>query len=113
MIKRLVRLATLLVLVAGTFAEAQQAGKVPRIGYLAGANLSGVSARVEGFRQGLRELGYLEGKNIAIEWRFADGKLDRLAGLAAELVHLKVDIIVSGGADVTLVVKQPLPSLLS
>jgi putative ABC transport system substrate-binding protein len=94
------------ILASSHLAEAQQPGKLPRIGYLAGATPSGVSARTEAFRQGLRELGYVEGKNIAIEWRFAEGKLDRLAGLAAELVRLKVDIIVSGGADVTLVVKE-------
>jgi putative ABC transport system substrate-binding protein len=101
----LVLLATA-ILVSSHLAEAQQPGKLPRIGYLAGATPSGVSARTEAFRQGLRELGYVEGKNIAIEWRFAEGKLDRLAGLAAELVRLKVDIIVSGGADVTLIVKE-------
>jgi putative ABC transport system substrate-binding protein len=87
-------------------AQAQQPTKVSRIGYLAGATPSGVSARTRAFQQGLRELGYEEGKNIAIEWRFAEGKLDRLAGLAAELVRLKVDVIVSGGADVTRVVRE-------
>ena len=60
-----------------------------------------MSARVEAFRQGLRTLGYVEGKNIFIEWRSADGKLDRLPALAAELVHLKVDIIVTGGRSAT------------
>ena len=54
-------------------------------------------ARTEAFRQGLRELGYVEGKNIVIEWRYAEGKLDRLPALVAELVRLKVDIIVTGG----------------
>jgi len=75
-------------------AQAQQAGKIPRIGYLAASSLSGQSARIEAFRQGLRELGYVEGKNIVIEYRSAEGKLDRLPALAAELVRLKVDIIV-------------------
>jgi putative ABC transport system substrate-binding protein len=89
-----------------SLAEAQQAEKVPRIAYLSASSASSQASRVEVFKQGLRELGYVEGKNIAIEWRFAEGKLDRLAGLAAELVRLKVDIIVSGGADVTLVVKE-------
>ena len=62
---------------------------------------SAIPDRIEAFRQGLRELGYVEGKNIVIEWRYAEGKLDRLPALAAELVRLKVDIIVSGGPTVT------------
>ncbi len=82
-------------------ARAQQPTKIPRIGYLAGASLSAIPARIEAFRQGLRELGYVEGKNIVIEWRSAEGKLDRLPDLAAELVRLKVDIIVSGGPAAT------------
>ena len=57
--------------------EAQQPKKVPRIGFLTGQSLSSISARIEAFRQGLRELGYVEGKNIVIEWRFAEGKPDR------------------------------------
>jgi putative tryptophan/tyrosine transport system substrate-binding protein len=77
--------------------EAQQPQKVPRIGFLGGATLSAIAARTEAFRQGLRELGYVEGKNIIIEWRSAEQKLDRLPGLAAELVRLKVDVIVTGG----------------
>src|SRR3989337_2715311 len=78
-------------------AQAQQPTKIPRIGYLAGSSLSGQSARVEAFRQGLRELGYVEGKNIVIESRYAEGKLDRLPALAAELVRLRVDVIVTSG----------------
>jgi putative ABC transport system substrate-binding protein len=78
-------------------AEAQQPTKIPRIGFLAGNSLSSLAARVEAFRQGLRELGYVEGKNIVIEWRSAEGKNDRLPALAAELVHLKVDVIVTAG----------------
>jgi putative ABC transport system substrate-binding protein len=78
-------------------AQAQQQKKVPRIGVLNAALPAAVSARIEAFRQGLRELGYVEGKNIAIEYRSADGKLDRLPALASELVNLKVDIIVTGG----------------
>jgi putative ABC transport system substrate-binding protein len=70
---------------------------VPRIGFLATVSPSTISDRVEAFRQGLRELGYVEGKNIVIEWRYAEGKADRLPGLAAELVRLKVDIIVTSG----------------
>ena len=81
--------------------EAQQPGKVARIGCLL-PNVSSdptAQSRVEGFRKGLRNLGYVEGKNIVIEYRFADGKLDRLPHLAAELVRLKVDVIVTGGNE--------------
>jgi ABC-type uncharacterized transport system substrate-binding protein len=78
-------------------AQAQQPQKVPRIGYLSSVSPSVVSDRIEAFRQGLRELGYVEGKNIVIEWRHAEGKLDRLSELAAELVRLKVEMIVTAG----------------
>ena len=67
-------------------AEAQQTTKVPRIGFLIAPSPSNSPGRIEAFRQGLRELGYVEGKNILIEWRSAEGKLDRLPALAAELV---------------------------
>jgi putative tryptophan/tyrosine transport system substrate-binding protein len=87
-------------------AEAQQPAKIPRIGYL-GANFPTTNpARIEAFRQGLRELGYVEGKNILIEYRFAEGKLDRLPALAAELVRLKVDVIVMGGPASTRPAKE-------
>jgi putative tryptophan/tyrosine transport system substrate-binding protein len=86
-------------------AEAQQP-KIPRIGYLSGASASSAPARVEAFRQGLRELGYVEGKNIIIEWRYAEGKLDRLPALAAELVRLEVDVIVTGGPTATRAAKE-------
>ena len=76
-------------------AEAQQSGKVSRIGFLAGASASFNAPQVKTFQQGLRELGYIEGKNIVIEYRYADGKLDRLPDLAADLVRLKVDLIVT------------------
>jgi len=88
----------------GAMAQAQQQGKVPRIGFLSPG--SPVTGRVEAFRQGLRELGYVEGKNIVIESRYTEGKLDRLPALAAELVRLKVDIIVSTGATVTRAAKE-------
>jgi len=81
--------------------EAQQPKKVPRIGFLGAASVAANSARVDAFRQGLRDLGYIEGKNIVIEYRYAGGKLDRLPALATELVGLKVDVIVSGGASAT------------
>jgi putative ABC transport system substrate-binding protein len=99
--KKIVWLVTILLLTATTFVEAQQPNKVSRIGYLSGASLSAIPKRIEALRQGLRELGYVEGKNIVIEWRWAEGKPDRLPDLAAELVHLKVDIIISAGPAVT------------
>jgi putative ABC transport system substrate-binding protein len=87
-------------------AEAQQPTKVPRIGYLTGATPDGQSARIEAFRQGLRELGYVEGKNIVIEYRYAELKPDRLLALAAELVRLKVDVIVTSAAGMTRAAKN-------
>ena len=76
-------------------AEAQQPKKVPQIGFLSSSSPSAVSARLEAFRQGLRELGYVEGKNIIIEYRFAEGMLERLPDLTAELVSIKVQVIVA------------------
>jgi putative ABC transport system substrate-binding protein len=93
-------------LTIGVVAEAQQPTKIPRIGYLAPASLSALAARTEAFRQGLRELGYVEGKNVIIEWRSAEGKLDRLSALAAELVRLKVDVIVTTGPTATRPAKE-------
>ncbi len=87
-------------------AEAQQPTKIPHIGFQLDSPASAVAGRIEGFRQGLRELGYTEGKNIIIEWRSSEGKLERRAELAAEFVRLKVDVIVSGGPTVTRVVKE-------
>jgi putative ABC transport system substrate-binding protein len=78
-------------------ANSQQPKKVPRVGILAAQSPSSSSYRVEAFRKGLIELGYTEGKNIAIEHRYADGTLQRLPDLAAELIRLKVDIILSIG----------------
>jgi putative tryptophan/tyrosine transport system substrate-binding protein len=80
-------------------AEAQQPKKVPRIGYLAAVDAATDSARAEPFRAALRELGYTEGQNIAIEYRYLEGKVDRAPELAAELVRLKVDIIVVAGGN--------------
>ena len=76
------------------FRLAQQPKKIPRIGYLAPGSLSSESTRIEVFRQALRELGYLEGKDIVTEYRFAEGKVDRLPDLAVELVGMKLDVIV-------------------
>jgi len=78
-------------------AQAQQPARIPRIGILLPPSASFNSARVEALRQRLRELGYFEGKNIVIEYRYAEGKLERLPDLAAELVRLKVDVIVTAG----------------
>ncbi len=78
-------------------AEAQQAAKIPRIGFLAALSLSAYSARLDSFRRGLRELGYVEGKTIAVEFRSADGQSERLPALASELVRLPVDVIVTAG----------------
>ena len=89
---------------AGTPNAAAQ--RVARIGYLDGGALAANSVRIEAFRSGLRELGYVEGHNIVIEWRSADGKGDRLPSLAAELVGLKVDVIVTGGAGATAPAKK-------
>ena len=89
-----------------SFAEAQQSAKIPRIGVLLTNPRAALSARTEAFQHGLLELGYVEGKNIVIEWRSADGKVDRLPELAAELVRLKVDVIVTGGATATRPAKE-------
>ena len=96
-------------LLAAPFAvEAQPAGKVPRIGFLvaASASDSAYARLIETFRQGLRDLGYVEGRNIVVEYRYADGKYERLPALAAELVRLKVDVIVSHGTPGPLAAKQ-------
>ena len=96
--KRVIRLALSTLLLSLSFgAEAQQAEKVLRIGVLVAPSASYISYRIGAFRQRLRELGYVEGKNVAIEYRYAEGKLDRLPDLAAELVGLKVDVIVTVG----------------
>ncbi len=92
----------LMLLMLGAIAEAQQPKKVARIGYLSNTDPATDSARVEGIRLALRELGYIEGQNIAMEYRFAEGRTDRESGLAAELVRLKVDIIVVSTGDVTI-----------
>jgi ABC-type uncharacterized transport system substrate-binding protein len=97
---------TALVLCVTLSAEAQQPKKVPRIGYLGATSASSESLRHEAFRQGLREVGYIEGQNITIEYRYAEGKLDRLPALAAELVGLKVDVIVTGGRTATHTAKE-------
>jgi putative ABC transport system substrate-binding protein len=89
-----------ILLITGS-AQAQQAKILPRIGYLSASSLAAIASRTEAFRQGLRELGYAEGKNIVIEYRYGDGKLDRVPALAAELVRLKMDLIVIAGGNAT------------
>ena len=90
---------TVLFLAAVDLAAAQQPKKVPRIGYLSGQDPATESTRAEAVRLALRELGYIEGQNIAIEYRYAEGKLDRYPELAAELVRLRVDIILVAGGN--------------
>jgi putative tryptophan/tyrosine transport system substrate-binding protein len=92
-------LVAVVLLALGVIAEAQQPKKVSRIGYLVSSDSITESSRSEGIRQALRDLGYVEGKNIAFEHRYAEGKLDRFPELAAELVRLKVDVIVVTGGN--------------
>jgi putative ABC transport system substrate-binding protein len=105
--KSIFRLVAIVAFVGcGLVAEAQQPAKVWSIGVLVSSSQSQNAARDEGLRQGLRELGYVEGKNIIMEFRYAEGKLDRLPELAAELVRSKVDVIVVGGTRVATAAKQ-------
>ena len=99
-------LACALLLALCGVAEAQNPKRVPRIAYLTIISLSSNTARVEAFRLGLRELGYVEGKNILIEWGSGEGKVERQRELVAEALRLKVDIIVSSGPTVTRAAKQ-------
>jgi putative ABC transport system substrate-binding protein len=106
--KRAALLSILVVvqLAVGVIAEAQQQKKIPRVAYLTPGSHSDNAARTEAFRSGLRELGYVDGKNVAFEWRYADGKLDHLPSLASALVSLKVDVIVTGGSASTRAAKE-------
>jgi putative tryptophan/tyrosine transport system substrate-binding protein len=107
MTKRFILFALCFMLLGPRFtAEAQQPKKVPRIGLLSTVSSSSIASRIEAFRQGLRELGYIEGKSVVIEYRWAEGKLDRLPALVAELVRLKVDVIVSAGPLPTRAAKE-------
>jgi putative tryptophan/tyrosine transport system substrate-binding protein len=87
-------------------ARAQQPGKVYRIGFLGAASASGFATKVDAFRAGLRDLGYVEGKNIVIEFRWAEGRYDRLPELAAELVRVKVDVLVTHATQGSRAAKQ-------
>jgi putative tryptophan/tyrosine transport system substrate-binding protein len=93
-------------LVVADIAEAQQPKKLPRIGYLAGASHAAIAFRLEAFRQGLRELGYLEGKNIGIEYRYSEGNFRRQKELAFELARANVDVIVTSGPASTRAAKE-------
>jgi putative ABC transport system substrate-binding protein len=94
------------VLAAPLAADAQPPAKVPQVGFLGGSSPSTLATYIEAFRQGLRELGYLEGRTIVIEYRYAEGRDDRLPDLAAELVRLKVDVIVTAGNAATQAAKN-------
>jgi putative tryptophan/tyrosine transport system substrate-binding protein len=100
-----------ILLAVGVISEAQEPTKNPRIGYLSVSSFSGMADRIEAFRQGLRELEYVEGKNIVIEWRYGEEKPDRVSELAAELVRRKVDVIVSGGNSATQAAKKATNSI--
>ena len=96
-----------MLLAMAIIAEAQQpAGNVPRIGYLSTRSGTIDDPRIEAFRQGLREFGYIEGKNIIIEYRYAEGRSERLPELAEELVRLRVDIIVAPGTPAVQAAKK-------
>src|SRR5262249_3205817 len=101
-------LVAAVILAASPAAEAQPAAKVYRIGYLSQGSGSGAARLrpLEGFRQGLRELGWVEGQNIVIEYRYAEGRLDRLPGLASDLVQLKVDLIVASPTGAALAARN-------
>src|SRR5215510_13156185 len=94
------------VLVFAGIAEAQQPGKIFRIGFLANNTASGNAVLVDAFRQELSKLGWIEGKNIALEYRYAEGKNDRLPELAADLVRLKVDVIVGTSSPPVIAAKS-------
>ena len=98
-------LCTLLFALCGSV-DAQQTGKIFRIGFLVDSTASGIAVLLEAFRQEFNKLGWIEGKNITVEYRFAEGKNDRLPALAAELVRLKVDLIVVYGAPSALAAKK-------
>ena len=107
MTKKIILLAlSSLLLAPCSLVDAQRSGKIPRMGYLSTVSPAVNAARIEALRQGLRELGYVEGKNIVIEWRYAEGKVDRLPSLAAQLVHLKVDLIVTAASPPTRAAKE-------
>jgi putative ABC transport system substrate-binding protein len=99
-------IAFIVIFVLSEVASYAQPQKVPRIGFLVAGPASAITNRVEAFRQGLRERGYIEGKTIIVEYRYGEGKVDRLAAQAAELVQLKVNIIVTAGSQATRPAKE-------
>ena len=109
--RRFIGVVTVSLLAAPHAAQAQQAGKVRRIGYLDQGSAARNRPYFEAFRQGLRDLGWVEGQNIVIDVRFAEGKTDQLPALAAELVRLKVDVIVTSTTPAALAAKQATPTI--
>jgi putative ABC transport system substrate-binding protein len=98
MIRRIICPLIIFLLSIVTLAAAQQPKHVPRVGFLGGSSASAYSGFIDAFRKSLRDLGYVEGQNIAIEYRYADGKRDRLSDLSADLIRLKVDVILVSGS---------------
>lgn len=96
-----VRLVIALLVVSSTAARGQQPANVPRIGFLSAIDYAGFPSRIDAFRQGLKELGYVDGKNIVVDYRWAEGRTERLPTLAADLERLKVRLIVSAGPSAT------------
>ena len=99
-------LAAVLLLASAAVAATQPAAKSARIGYLAGASMVSQAPRLDAFRQALRDIGYVEGNKLVIEYRYADGNVERAREFAAELVRLKVDVIVTGGPTATRFAKE-------
>jgi putative ABC transport system substrate-binding protein len=110
-VKIFIGLLTTVLLANAPFALGQQSAKLPRIAYLGGASPAPIAYRIDAFRQRLRELGYVEGKNVVFEFRYAEEKLDRLPALAAELVRLKVDVIATAGGTSTRAAKEATASI--
>ena len=92
-------------------AEAQQPGKVPRIGVLVNSSRSAFASRVEAFKQGLRDLGYVEGRNVVIDYRYSEAKMERLPDLAAEVLRLKPDVVVTHSAQAVVALKRATTSV--
>jgi putative ABC transport system substrate-binding protein len=109
--KIVIGLLTAVLLTTVSFANAQQKGKIPRIGFLGNSTAELEANLIEPFREGLRDLGYVEGKNIVLEWRWAEGKYERFPALIAELIAAKVDLIVTAGTPATIALKKATTTL--